>query len=130
MTETLLNTLPILVVEDNPMNQKLMRHQLRRVGLEHIVIVDNGQQALDWLAANDCLLVLADCQMPVIDGYEMTRRIRARERGRRTPIIAVSAGVLDGDRARCIDAGMDVHIAKPIQLDALRAALSQWVTLP
>ncbi|NEX62332.1 response regulator [Noviherbaspirillum galbum] len=119
----------ILLVEDNLMNQGLIVRQLARLGYEKVAVVGNGKLALEWLASHTCHLVLADCQMPVMDGYEMTRRIRENERtcGRRTPIIAVSAGVMDADVHRCAEAGMDAHIPKPTQLSTLRAVLSKWL---
>jgi CheY-like chemotaxis protein len=120
---------PILVVEDNGMNQCLLVRQLARLGHTDVVVVGNGEDALCWLAEHDCRLVLTDCQMPVMDGYRMTQVIREREyqSGRHTPVIALSAGVMDEDRARCFEAGMDDHVAKPTQLAALERALRPWL---
>jgi CheY-like chemotaxis protein len=119
----------ILVVEDDQMSRYLLVHQLARLGHKQVTAVTNGLEALHWLDQNECRLVLSDCQMPVMDGYEMTRRIRHREynSGRHTPVIALSAGVLAADRASCIEAGMDDHIAKPVQLATLAAALKPWL---
>jgi CheY-like chemotaxis protein len=119
----------ILVVEDNGMNQCLLVRQLARLGHSDVVVVDNGEQALRWLEQHRCRLVLTDCQMPVMDGYRMTRTIREREyqSGLHTPVIALSAGVLADDRSRCLDAGMDDHIAKPTQLATLERALRPWL---
>lgn len=119
----------ILVVEDNEMNRHLLVRQLSRLGHTDVALAGNGLEALHWLEQNDCRLVLSDCQMPRMDGYEMTRRIREREHrsGRHTPVIALSAGVMDDDRACCIRAGMDDHIAKPAQLATLDAALRPWM---
>jgi two-component system sensor histidine kinase EvgS len=120
---------PILVVEDNQMNQHLLVRQLARLGHLDVVVLADGAQALDWLREHACRLVLADCQMPVMDGYEMTRRLRERERrsGWHTPVIALSASVLDEDRVRCVEAGMDDHVAKPAPLAALERALRPWL---
>lgn len=122
----------ILLVEDNPLNQRLVVRQLARLGIADVVLVENGIEALAWLERHTCRLVLADCQMPGMDGYEMTRRIRAREAlpgapTPRLPVIALSAGVLDADKALCRAAGMDDHVSKPTGLDTLRAALSPWL---
>jgi two-component system sensor histidine kinase EvgS len=119
----------ILVVEDNGMNQCLLVRQLARLGLTDVAVVDNGEDALRWLERNQCLLVLTDCQMPVMDGYGMTRAIREREyqSGLHTPVIALSAGVMVEDRVRCFEAGMDDHVAKPTQLATLERALRPWL---
>lgn len=124
----------ILLVEDNELNRQLIVLQLARIGVRDVDTVANGIEALAWLAQHTCRLVLADCQMPGMDGYEMTRRIRAREAaagtGNRLPVVALSAGVLDDDKAVCRAAGMDDHIAKPVRLDTLRAALVPWLGNP
>jgi two-component system, sensor histidine kinase and response regulator len=119
----------ILVVEDNSMNQYLLVRQLARLGHTDVVVVGNGEDALRWLDHNRCRVVLTDCQMPVMDGYRMTRTIREREyrSGNHTPVIALSAGVLADDRSRCLDAGMDDHVAKPAQLATLERALRPWL---
>ncbi|MGZ5199819.1 MAG: response regulator [Telluria sp.] len=119
----------ILVVEDNRMNQYLLVRQLARLGHTNVVVVGNGEDALRWLEQNSCRLVLTDCQMPVMDGYRMTRAIRENEfdSGRRTPVIALSASVMAEDRARCLEAGMDDHVAKPTQLATLERALRPWL---
>jgi CheY-like chemotaxis protein len=119
----------ILIVEDNPMNQLLLVRQLARLGLTDVAVAANGVEALDWLESNPCRLVLTDCQMPVMDGYELARRMRQGElrSGRHMPLIALSAGVMDDDRARCYEAGMDDHVAKPAQLATLERALRPWL---
>jgi len=119
----------ILIVEDNEMNERLLVRQLAHLGLKEVAVARNGIAALDWLAAHECRLVLADCQMPEMDGYEMTRRIRAQEQrgGTRLPIIALSAGDSAQDSRLSAAAGMDAHVAKPAQLQALCAALEPWL---
>lgn len=126
----------ILIVEDNEMNERLLVRQLAHLGLTEVAVTRNGIAALDWLATHDCRLVIADCQMPEMDGYEMTRRIRAQEGpdGARLPIIALSAGDSAQDSRSSAAAGMDAHLAKPAHLSALRAVLEPWLgalaTLP
>jgi len=120
----------ILIVEDNEMNRRLLQRQLARLGIADVALAANGLEALDWLARHACRLVLADCQMPGMDGYEMTRRIRACESASgapRLPVVALSAGVLAQDVAICIAAGMDGHLAKPVQLETLRTVLERWL---
>jgi two-component system sensor histidine kinase/response regulator len=88
----------------------------------------DGQEALDALERQTYDLVLMDCQLPGLDGYETTRRWRQRETGgRRIPIIAVTAHAMQGEREKCLAAGMDDHIAKPFRLDQLAAAVGRWL---
>ncbi len=122
----------ILLVEDNALNQRLLVRQLAYLGVHQVEVVDNGAAALDWLAKRTCLLVLADCQMPGMDGYEMSRRIRAREAAAgapatRLPILALTASALEQDKEVCLAAGMDDHIAKPASIETLRGALRPWL---
>ena len=101
-------------------------------------MVDNGQIAVDWLARSQrgeapaFAAVLMDCQMPVMDGFEATATIRRAERAgqRRVPIIAMTANAMQGDRERCLAAGMDDYLSKPIQIDQLRQLLNQWAGPP
>lgn len=122
-------TFPILVVEDNEMNQRLITHQLKRIGFDDIKVLSNGIDALAWLETSPCSLVLADCQMAPIDGYEMTRRIREGEkaRGGHVIVIAVTAGAMENDRKRCAEAGMDGYLPKPTQIATLKEALGPWI---
>ncbi|MES2585202.1 MAG: ATP-binding protein [Pseudomonadota bacterium] len=114
----------VLVVDDNAINRMVAENMLTRLGLE-ARCVENGQEALDLLAAqaaNPPLLVLMDCQMPVMDGYAATRAIRAREASTAAPrqtIVALTAAAFDADRALCLDAGMDAFVVKPIAFDEL-----------
>ncbi|MEQ6290422.1 response regulator [Vogesella sp. GCM10023246] len=112
---TLSNTQTVLLVEDNQVNQKLGVTLLERHGYQ-VTVANNGQEALELLSAQCFDLVLMDMQMPVLDGLETTRRIRAQEAssGGHLPIIAMTANVMNGDRERCIEAGMDGYIGKPI----------------
>ena len=104
----------ILVAEDNPINQHLTLESLRMLGVEP-VLVGNGKQALEKLEEEDFDVVLMDCQMPVMDGYEATRRLRAKEQetGEHHLVIALTANAMRGDREKCIEAGMDDYLSKP-----------------
>ena len=117
--------LPLLVAEDNPDNQLLIRLLLEKLGL-NFDIVGDGQAAIEQLAVRDYAAVLMDCQMPRLDGYEATRRIRAGSAGVRAqgiPIVALTANAMASDRQKCLDAGMDEHLSKPIRLASLQAVL-------
>ncbi len=121
----------VLLVEDNLINQKVALHQLGRLGYTAHV-ASNGEEALAAIALHDYALVLMDCQMPVLDGFEATRRIRDAERcgGRHLPIVAMTANAAEGDRERCLGAGMDDYLAKPIVSNALAALLHDYVPIP
>ena len=118
--------LRILLAEDNPVNQKVASGMLARRG--HVVeIANNGREALEALEHGDFDVILMDLQMPVMSGFEATAAIRAREAmwGRRLPIIALTAHAMKGDRERCLEAGMDDHISKPLNAPELEAALER-----
>jgi PAS domain S-box-containing protein len=122
------SALRILLVEDNRINQFLAARLLQRRG--HLVtVVNDGEQALRAIEENDFDLVLMDVQMPVMDGYEATARIRARESlsGHYVPILAMTAHAMKGDRERCLDAGMDAYVSKPIEESHLLEVISQLV---
>ncbi len=115
----------VLLVEDNLVNQRVAVEMLRRLGASYF-LASNGAEAVLAAAANDFDLVLMDCQMPVLDGYEATRRIRRLDSHRsRVRIVAMTANALEGDRERCLEAGMDDHLAKPVTLGVLGRALEQ-----
>jgi len=122
------NSLRVLLVEDNEINQKLALSLLEREGHE-VDVAPDGAQAVRMATQSDTPydLILMDMQMPVMDGLEATRRIRAHERNTRdhVRIVAMTANAMTGDRERCLAAGMDEYLAKPIKLDELRAAL-RW----
>lgn len=120
--------LKILLAEDNELNQQVAFELLRAVGAE-VNIADNGAIALDMAAKRQYDLILMDMQMPVMDGLTATRQLRQLEgEERHIPILAMTANVMAGDRERCLEAGMDDHIAKPIDPEKLYAALQRWAT--
>ena len=117
----------VLVVEDNEVNQAVVMSMLDKLGY-HAAVVDNGLSALDALEEDSFDLVLMDCQMPGMDGYETTRLIRDREEtGARLPVIALTANALAGDAQKCLDAGMDAYLSKPFEAAVLERTLDAWI---
>lgn len=116
----------ILVVEDNPVNQELASALLMRVGAV-VTVAPNGRAAIDCLGVQSFDLVLMDCQMPVMDGYEAAREIRAAPKWRDLPVIAMTADAMLADRERATEAGMNDHIAKPFRVDEFYQTLSRWL---
>lgn len=117
----------VLVVEDNPVNQKVVCHMLRKMGFT-VELADHGEAGVEMLGQGAFDAVLMDCQMPVMDGYEATRAIRALDDSiSRIPIIALTANAMDGDREKCLAAGMDDYLSKPAKADQLREMLQKWI---
>jgi CheY-like chemotaxis protein len=120
----------VLVVEDNDVNRKVVGAMLAKSRLD-IEYVENGQLAVDAITGGRKFdLILMDCQMPVMDGYAATRAIRAWEAASgaaHVPVVALTAGAFDEDRERCIAAGMDDFLTKPVHLDELEAKLAKWL---
>ncbi len=121
----------VLVVEDNAVNQMVAVRMLERLG-HRADAVANGIEAIESLSAAPYDLVLMDCQMPEMDGFEATRRIRSSESGVRdpdVPVVAMTANALVGDRERCLEVGMNDYLAKPVSADMLEATLRRWLQL-
>lgn len=126
--EPVTNQKQILLAEDHPLNQKVATLLLERMGFDvHLAV--NGVQAVEAAAQRDYDAILMDCHMPEMDGFEATRSIRSNEHGttKHVPIIAVTALAMAGDRERCLSAGMDDYVTKPIDRDLLREKLVYWM---
>ena len=119
----------VLLAEDNAINRKLACKLLEKLGCR-VDVAANGREALAMCQAVPYDIVFMDCQMPEMDGYEATRVIRREESGRHTPVIALTANSMPGDREECLRAGMDAHLSKPIRPEELAAALAQWLPAP
>jgi signal transduction histidine kinase/CheY-like chemotaxis protein len=116
----------ILVVEDVEVNQILLEQMLQRLGY-HCDLVNNGQEALERLAQKSYELVIMDCQMPVVNGYEATRRLRQQDPHHQTIVIGVTAHAMLGDREKCLAAGMDDYLSKPFRMEDLSDLLQRWL---
>ena len=117
--------LRILMAEDNAINQRVGKLILQRAGF-HIDLVGDGNEAVEAHRANPYDVILMDCQMPAMDGFEASRQIRLLEQ-RQPVIIAVTANALVGERERCLGAGMDDYLSKPFQAEQLVAVVQKWV---
>jgi CheY-like chemotaxis protein len=116
----------ILLAEDNPVNEKVATHTLRRLGYE-VHAVANGRDAVAAWRDGRYDLILMDCQMPILDGYEATREIRTLEAGQQhIPIVALTAHAMKDDDVKCKAAGMDYHLTKPLDRERLQACLDQY----
>jgi CheY-like chemotaxis protein len=120
--------LRILLAEDNEVNRRVVTRSLEKRG-HHVTVARNGVEAVAALERDSFDLVLMDVQMPEMDGLEATRRIRLRERetGEHVPILALTAHALQADRERCLEAGMDGYVSKPVELAALQRAIEEVV---
>ncbi|HYZ15517.1 MAG TPA: response regulator, partial [Candidatus Acidoferrum sp.] len=123
------DNIKVLVAEDNPVNRKLALQQLKKLGYRADAVTD-GREAIAAVANGSYDLILMDCQMPEVDGFEATRVIRRSEvdRDRHIPIVAMTANTLEGDREACLAAGMDGYLPKPVQLAALRAVIDHFTS--
>jgi|GEM_PF-5859903 len=117
----------ILVAEDNITNQKVIERQLKLLGYE-VDIAADGKEALEMLANRDYALLLTDCQMPNMDGFELASNIRKRKiDGKHFPIVAITANAVMGDAEKCLASGMDDYLAKPVALQKLKNTLNKWM---
>jgi CheY-like chemotaxis protein/HPt (histidine-containing phosphotransfer) domain-containing protein len=129
----------VLVVEDNTINQTVAAGTLAKLGYSTDLAV-NGREAVEAVSRRDYAAVLMDCQMPDMDGYEATREIRKRQAGvsgpnagagqRHLPIIAMTASATEVDRERCLAAGMDDYLSKPVRFESMEATLERWLESP
>jgi PAS domain S-box-containing protein len=119
----------VLIADDSPLNRKVTLLVMQHLGLDAEAVC-NGEEAIDAMSKRKYDLVLMDCQMPVLDGFEATRRIRDLEKssGSRIPIVALTAQAIDGDREKCLDSGMDDYITKPITPARLATVLGRWLS--
>jgi CheY-like chemotaxis protein len=119
----------VLLAEDNAVNQRLAAKLLENLGCR-VDVAANGREAFSMGQALPCDVIFMDCQMPEMDGYETTRAIQRDEPRRHTPVIALTANSMQGDRQACLRAGMDAYISKPIRPKKLAAVLARWVPAP
>ncbi|MBO9999626.1 MAG: response regulator [Cyanobacteria bacterium SID2] len=119
----------VLVVEDTRINQKVVMNQLKLLGFQ-AECVSNGREALDRLAQKTFDIILMDCQMPVLDGYQATHELRQLEvdRDRHTTVVGLTAHAMPGDRQKCLEAGMDDYLAKPVTMEKLKSVLKHWMS--
>lgn len=120
----------ILLVEDNVINQKLILKMLAKLN-QTVIVANNGLEAVEKVKTGNFDLILMDCQMPEMDGYEATQQIRqyqSRSQMNPTPIVALTANALKGDRERCLEVGMDDYLSKPIDLAELKAVMAKWMS--
>jgi len=121
----------LLVVDDHPVNREVLVRQLALLGLAADTAED-GNEALKAWARGRYAAVLADLHMPVMDGFDLTRQLRSAEAENgcaRTPVVAVTANAMRGEEERCLAAGMDAYLAKPVAVDRLRATLERWLPI-
>lgn len=121
--------LNILLVEDNPINQQVARGILERKDIK-VTIANNGKEAVDLLESSPSDrfdLILMDMEMPLMDGYEATRVLRSKNQFSNIPIVALTAYAMPEDRARCLSAGMNDHVPKPVKPDLLYETIAKWI---
>jgi signal transduction histidine kinase len=114
----------VLIVEDNEVNQLVLKSLIKKMGYQSMS-AQNGLEAVNLIKEQSFSIILMDCQMPVMNGFDATKEIRRLQKGKPTPIIAVTANAMEGDRDRCLDAGMDDYLKKPVSMSRLRAAMNE-----
>ena len=125
ITETKRSEARLLLAEDNKVNQKVAMALLKKLGYNHVDLAEDGEQAVAMASTQAYDLILMDCLMPNMDGYEATRELRRR--GMTLPILAITANVMAEDIELCLASGMDEHLQKPINRQVLRKALEHWL---
>ncbi|MBE8215043.1 MAG: response regulator [Endozoicomonadaceae bacterium] len=121
----------LLLVEDNLVNQKVALALLKKLGFQPPMIANNGKEAIQAIQKTNYTLIFMDCQMPEMNGYEATHWIRNWEKTKQRepiPIIAMTANAMEGDKEKCLDAGMDDYVSKPIKLDHLESVIEKWLS--
>ena len=123
-----INEAKILLVEDYPVNQVFAEKLLRKFGFTHIDLAENGLEALKKYRTNTYDMIFMDCQMPELDGYQTTEKLRLMEDGIpvHTPIVAMTANAMMGDREKCLKAGMDDYLSKPLRAEHLKKLIESW----
>ena len=115
----------VLIVEDNEVNQLVLKSFVKKMGFQSDSAM-NGQEAVDLISKQNYSIILMDCQMPVMDGFDATKAIRKiLGWNNRIPIIAVTANAMEGDRDRCLQSGMDDYLKKPVSMDRLRTSMEK-----
>lgn len=130
LTDKVEHPLHVLLAEDNPVNQQLALELLQMRG-HNVRIAENGKEVLSALEREPFDVILMDLQMPVMDGFQTTAAVRERERktGAHIPIIAITGSAMQGDRQRCLDAGMDGYLCKPIRFRELFETVEQFTAV-
>ena len=118
--------LKILLVEDNEMNRDMLSRRLVRKGYNVLTAMD-GAEGVSMTISETPDIVLMDMSLPVVDGWEATRQLKANSQTQKIPVIALTAHAMSGDRDRCLDAGMDDYIPKPIKMSVVYEKLSHWI---
>ncbi|HEY9703694.1 MAG TPA: response regulator, partial [Allocoleopsis sp.] len=116
----------ILVAEDHNVNQMVIKQQLKKIGYD-CDIVENGEKVLEILEKNNYNLILMDCQMPILDGYNTTKKIRKNPKTQDLIIIGLTAFAMTEDREKCLAAGMNDYLSKPCTIADLQQAIEQWI---
>lgn len=123
------NNKAVLLVEDNPVNQAIMQKMLEKQGLQ-VTLAENGAEALEKIKTQSFAIIFMDCQMPVMDGYEASRQIRQMVESKQVvscPVIALTANAMAGDREKCLEAGMNDYLSKPVRKEQVVEKLNQWL---
>lgn len=115
----------VLVVEDHFINQELMKEMLQRLNCS-VHTVENGKQALNTLDDHSYDVIFMDLQMPEMDGFDATREIRKREKEKKIPIIALTANAMQGEKAKCIEAGMNDYLSKPFEIQDIEKLINKY----